>query len=287
MIDAKRRRRYAISEVTTIDCSFKEDCALYANVGCDGIGVWGFKMESVGPTRARDLMRRHELRAANCIPEGNSILPYVLSPEPSDPRDRVEAFLPRMERMAELEPETIVVITGPRGERSEGEVTDLCLSGFERIGQVASDLGVTVALEPIHLSMRDDFTVLWDIPGALEMLRTLDQPSFKLLVDTWHLWDTADVGRLLSENSDLIGGVHVSDWRMHSRGWADRAFPGEGKLLLTDLLDQIDELGFQGLYDVEIFSDDGRFGDDYSDSLWKLPPDEIVDRATRIFRKGS
>ena len=62
-----------------------------------------------------DLLQRHNLQAANCIPVGNSILPYVLSPEPDDPRKRVEAFLPNLERMARLNPETIVVITGPQG----------------------------------------------------------------------------------------------------------------------------------------------------------------------------
>jgi sugar phosphate isomerase/epimerase len=280
------RRRFAISEVTTINLSFEEDVQLYSSIGCDGIGVWGFKMEAVGPERARDLLDRHGLAAANCIPEGNSILPYVLSPEPADPRARVEAFLPRMERMAKLNPESIVVITGPQGDRSTQEVEDLCLEGFERIGQVASDLGVTIALEPIHKSVRDVFTVIWDLPGTIEMLRQLDQPSFKILVDTWHLWDTPDFMSLLLRHSDKIGGVHVADWREQTRTWADRAFPGEGKLPMKDLLDQLDAAGFNGLYDVEIFSDDGRFGADHSDSLWRLPPREVVERATRIFHKA-
>jgi sugar phosphate isomerase/epimerase len=278
-------RKYAISEVTTITLPFEDDVKLYAGVGCTGIGVWGFKMEAVGPERARELLDRHGLAAANCIPEGNSILPYVLSPEPADPRARVEAFLPRMERMAKLRPESIVVITGPQGDRSAQEVTDLCLEGFERIGRVAADLGVTVALEPIHRSVRDVFTVIWDLPGTIEMLRELDQPSFKVLVDTWHLWDTPDIMPLLVEHGDRIGGVHVADWRQETRSWADRAFPGEGKVPMDALLDRLDAAGFRGHYDVELFSDDGRFGVDHPDSLWKLPPAEIADRATRIFRR--
>ncbi len=111
-------RKFSISEVTTIRLSFEEDVKLYSDIGCHGIGVWGFKMDALGPDRALDLLRRHRLAATNCIPDGNSILPYVLSPEPADPRERVEAFLPRMERMAKLDPESIVVITGPQGDRS-------------------------------------------------------------------------------------------------------------------------------------------------------------------------
>lgn len=276
--------KFSVSEVTTMTCTFEEDVKLYASAGCAGIGVWGFKMKEVGAEKARDLMQRHGLAAANCIPELNSIFPYVLSPEPVNPKDRVEAFLPNLEEMAKLEPESIVVITGPQGDRSSQEATEQCLEGYERIGRTASDLGVTIAFEPIHKSMRDEFTMVWDMPGALEMLRQLDQPNFKILFDTWHLWDTPEVYRHVVDNIDLIGGVHVADWQKTSRSWADRAFPGEGILPMKKLLSALREAGFDGLFDVEIFSDDGQFADDYPDSHWKLPAEEIVERSIAIFR---
>ncbi len=286
-LESGQQWRYSVSEVTTMNCSFEEDVELYSKGGCQGIGVWGFKMDKIGPIRAKELLKRHNLSAANCIPELNSIMPYVLSPSPVDPLERVEAFLPNMERMAQLSPESIVVITGPRGERSVREATDLCLKGFERIGKVASDLGVTVALEPIHKSVADAFSLIWDLPGTIQMLKEINQPNFKLLFDTWHLWDTADVFDDLASHIEMIGGVHISDWREQTRAWTDRAFPGEGKVQLGKFLSSLKSAGFNGLYDVEIFSDDGHLGQCFPDSLWKLPPAEIVDRATRIFRSNA
>ena len=171
--------KYAISEVTTIDNTFEQDVELYSRMSVPGIGVWGFKMEAVGPLRAKEMLQQHNLSAANCIPNINSIMPYVLSPDPADPMKRVEAFLPNMESMAKLNPESIVVITGPQGDRSIEEVTDLCLKGFARIGSAARDLGVTITLEPIHRSGRNVFTTIWDIPGALELLRQLQEPRFR------------------------------------------------------------------------------------------------------------
>jgi sugar phosphate isomerase/epimerase len=276
--------KYAISEVTTINNTFEEDVQLYARYGAQGIGVWGFKMEEIGPERAGKLMAEHNLGAANCIPNLNSILPYVLSPEPTDPMKRVEAFLPNMESMAKLNPETIVVITGPLGDYSLEEARDLCRRGFERIGQVANDLGVTVALEPIHSSVKEVFTLIWDVPGALEMLREINQPNFKLLFDTWHLWDTPDIFEHIRNHIDLIAGVHIADWREDTRTWADRAFPGEGKLPMLEILNALHTAGFQGYYDVEIFSDNGQYDTAHPDSLWKLASEEIVERATQIFR---
>ena len=85
----------------------------------------------------------------------------------------------------------------------------------------------------------------------------------------------------------LIGGVHISDWYANSRGWADRAFPGEGTIHLGKLISAIDKAGFEGFYDIEILSDNGQFAIAYPDSLWRLPATEIVDRATMIFRDHS
>lgn len=276
--------KYAISEVTTINSTFEEDAALYAAAGASAMGVWGFKMETLGPARATEVLAQHGLAAANCIPDANSILPYVLSPDPVDPMQRIEAFLPNMERMAQLRPESIVVITGPIGERSGEEAFDLCVRGFQRMAQVADDLGVNLSFEPIHRSQTGVFTFIWDIPGALKLIRAVDHPRFKLLFDTWHLWDTANVEDHIRQNIGLIAGVHVAGWRNPTRTWADRAFPGEGEIPMRQLLTTIHDAGFRGHFDVELFSDDGRYDADYADSIWKLPPEEIVNRATRIFR---
>jgi sugar phosphate isomerase/epimerase len=55
---------------------------------------------------------------------------------------------------------------------------------------------------------------------------------------------------------------------------------------MAEILHKLDAAGFRGFYDVEIFSDNGEFDVAYPDSLWKLPPEEIVERSTRIFSAG-
>jgi sugar phosphate isomerase/epimerase len=65
----------------------------------------------------------------------------------------------------------------------------------------------------------------------------------------------------------------------------DRAFPGEGKTHVADLVVALDNAGFKGLYDVEIFSDNGQFSNKFPDSLWALPAEDIVRRATQIFKE--
>ena len=82
------------------------------SLGVQALAFGGFKMETIGWKRAKDLLLRSGLRATNCVPEVNSIMPYALSPTPEDPVQQVEALLPNLERMANLNPETIVMIRG-------------------------------------------------------------------------------------------------------------------------------------------------------------------------------
>jgi sugar phosphate isomerase/epimerase len=47
----------------------------------------------------------------------------------------------------------------------------------------------------------------------------------------------------------------------------------------------LDRAGWNGYYDLEIFSDNGAFGSAYPDSLWDLEPAELVRRARESFAR--
>jgi sugar phosphate isomerase/epimerase len=73
-----------------------------------------------------------------------------------------------------------------------------------------------------------------------------------------------------------IVGVHLSDRRDPPRGWCDRVLPGDGVIPLPEIFAALEAGGFNGWYDLEVLSDNGLFGNDYADSVWKLPPEQIV-----------
>ena len=75
----------------------------------------------------------------------------------------------------------------------------------------------------------------------------------------------------------------MNDWRDPTRGWCDRVLPGDGVADLPGILAALDEAGWRGPYDLEIFSDDGTFGNDYEGSLWRLAPQELARRGREAF----
>jgi sugar phosphate isomerase/epimerase len=78
-------------------------------------------------------------------------------------------------------------------------------------------------------------------------------------------------------------GVHVCDVREPTRCFADRLLPGDGVADVPRILGLLDRAGWDGFYDLEIFSDNGAFGNALPDSLWDVPADELARRGRTAF----
>ena len=154
------------------------------------------------------------------------------------------------------------------------------MEGLREVARTAEEVGVRLALEPIHSSARDEFTLVDNIPDAVALIDEVGEP-LGLLFDTWHLWDTPDVLDHIRAEAHRFPAVHVNDWRDPTRGWDDRALPGEGIMDLPAMFAALEDGGFEGWYDLEIFS-----SETYPDSLLKLDPVELVRRGRAGFEKA-
>jgi sugar phosphate isomerase/epimerase len=111
------------------------------------------------------------------------------------------------------------------------------------------------------------------------------EPNLGIGFDTWHLWDTPNLFEHIRSHARRIMGVHLSDRRNPTRGWADRVLPGDGTLDLPGMLRALEAAGYDGWYDLEVLSDNGMFGNNYPDSLWQVPPVQLVSRARAAFER--
>jgi sugar phosphate isomerase/epimerase len=278
-------RRFSISQITTLTSSFADDVGVYAEAGTDGIGIWELKLPAGGDAEALEQLEASGLGSAAAIPLVPSILPLPLMEGPSDPAERVDAICASLHRLAPFRPSGIVCLTGPAQELSPERARELVVDGLRTIGDEAERVGVRVGLEPINSVGGEDWTIVSSTPAAVELLDAANRPALGLQFDTWHLWNTDTLLDDIERECHRFTGVHVADWREPTRSWADRVLPGDGVAGLPAILAALDRAGWDGFYDVEIFSDNGTFGNAWPNSLWDIASEDLARRARRSFER--
>jgi sugar phosphate isomerase/epimerase len=270
-----RQLPFSVGEMTTYRQSFAEDLVVYREAGVDGIGIDASKVQD----DERDLKRFKESGLAASVSFGkpSSILPLPnWGGGPVEPAARIDALCRGIRRMAAFGPTACACVTGPLGDYSADEARDVVVTGLRRAANVAADEGMKLALEPMHSSISDRWSFITTLPEAVSLLDEVGAPNTGIVFDIWHLWDTPDLLPHIRALARRFVMVHVNDWRRPTRSWCDRVLPGDGVADVRGILGALDEGGFEGWFELEIFSDDGSFGSDYADSLWKRDPVELI-----------
>ena len=256
--------RLSISEITTVSQSFADDLDAYREAGADGIGIWEMKLEDDSLERFRE----SGLEAAAAIPAVPSILPLPLMEGPADPAERVEAICAGIARLAPFRPTCVLVLTGPGGDRAT------VLDGLRTIGEEGRRCGVRVVLEPVQREFAHHWTMVSSLGEAAALIDEAGA-ELDLMYDVWHLW--REPLQEINRHRDRIGAVHVADWREPTRNTNDRVLPGDG---VVDFAPILDALAWDGLFDLEIFSDP-----ELPDSLWRESPRGLAARGLEQMRR--
>ena len=264
--------RFSISTITTLASSFEDDLRAYREAGATGVGIWELKLGD----GALEAFESSGLASTNAVPATASIGPWPIG-GPDDPPERVEAYCAGLRRLAPFRPSAVVLLTG-RGQRAT------IVDGLRTIATEARRLGLRIALEPYSRFEGEGWSIVHTVRDAVALIDEAGVgDDVGVMWDAWHLWDDPGVEDDIASHIDRIAGVHVCDWRDPTRSFADRVLPGDGVADVPRLLGALDRAGWDGFYDLEIFSDNGAFGSAHPDSLWDVPADELARRGREAF----
>ncbi len=272
--------KLSISTSSTFKTSFDEDVAGYAKAGVEGIGVWEYKLPKGQDSRSIEAIAKAGLTTTICVPKVPCPLPDPFFAEPRDPKARIEELCNAIRRFAKFKPVGIMVFPGAPG-KDPVENRRIAVDGLRQAAKVADEVGVTLGLETLRKSAGSLATT---IEETLEMIDDIGVRNMKVIYDTWHFWDAPNLFDALRRHTKTFIGIQINDWPHGMRGWADRKLPGDGMMELPEIFGTLEAAGYNGWYDVEIFSDDGTFGNNFPDSLWKLGAEEFAQRAVKSFR---
>jgi sugar phosphate isomerase/epimerase len=274
--------KLSISTFTTWHSRCEDDLRVYREAGIDGIGLYEAKLPRGRDQESLEQLVKSGLQPTFCFPEVPSIIPGdTLFSQPRDRVARQARMCEGIARLAQFNPLQVILYAGPPGH-NVAEMRTWVIESFREASKVAADVGVRLAIEVLRPSVNG--SLVSTVTQALELIDEVGATNIDVLVDTWHFWDDPNAVADISRHADRVVGIQLADRRRDARGMMDRTLPGWGDSDIAGIIRGIRASGFDGWYEIEIFSDDGTFGNDYPDSLWKMPPERLVPEARAAFQ---
>lgn len=280
--------KVAISQLGFPDTSFEEDIEIVQQAGIPGISPDENKLPDGSEATLSQRMADAGIDAALGTPSDLTVLPILDPNMPQGSRDvdeRIGSIVGALAKLAPFHPVSVLVITGPEDDLSTKEARARAVDGFRTLSQEAKKLGMRIGIEPMREANRPTWTLVCSLAETLDLLDEIGEDDVGIIFDTWHMWDSADVYEMIPKAVDRIHGVQIADYREPNRSSVDRVVAGDGVGRLDLLVPLLRDSGYDGWYELEVFSDDGRFGNDFPDSLWKLPPLEYAQRQLAGFMR--
>jgi sugar phosphate isomerase/epimerase len=256
-------QRFAVNEITTYRWSFEEDVHNYVAAGIGGIGVWRQKLSDFGEEKAVELLGDTPLKVSSLLWAGG-----FTGTEGRSFKESLEDAGDAVRLAAALEASCLIIYTGPRGGHTHNHARRLIKSAATELAPQAAELGVVLAVEPMHVGCAAEWTFLTDLDETIELLDAVGDTGLKLAFDTYHMGhDPAILGRLV-ELAPRVAIVQLGDARQPPHGEQNRCPIGEGILPLGEIVSSLARGGYNGFYEVELIGEDIEAAD-YGELLAK------------------
>lgn len=241
----------SMNETTTFRWSFEEDVARYAAAGIPAIGVWRQKLSDCGQDRAIELLRKHGLKVSHLQWAGG-----FTGSDGRSYRDSVEDAREALRTAAAIGTNTLIVYSGARAGHTYNHARRLIQGALTELVPLAAELGVTLAVEPVHPGCAADCTFLTSLEEVAEVLEAVGSAQAKMVFDTYHLGQDPAILRHIPEIATQIALVQLGDAKQPPDGEQNRCRLGEGTIPLAKIIAELKSAGYDGYYDVELLGEE-------------------------------
>jgi len=255
----------SMNELTTFRWTFDEDVVRYKAAGFDAMGVWRQKLADFGEEKGIELLHESEMNVSNLMWIGG-----FTGSDGGTFRDSLEDATEAIELAAAMQAGALVCYSGARGGHTYNHARRLLVSALRELEPLARNLGVTLAVEPMHPGCADTWTFLTSLDDTLDVLAEINSPFVKMVFDTYHLGyeENENIVARCREIASQVAVVHLGDAVCPPAGEPNRCLPGRGELPLAEMLAALTEGGYQGYADIELIGEQME-GISYEDILAK------------------
>jgi sugar phosphate isomerase/epimerase len=174
----------------------------------------------------------------------------------------------------------IVLVCGSDPAQSLEDSRKQIRDGIEAILPDAAAAGIRLAIEPLHPMYADSRSAINTLSQANDMASAIKSKWVGIAVDVYHLWWDPlleqEVKRC-GDNGNLFA-FHICDWNIPTTDLLlDRGIMGEGCIPIKKIRSWVEAAGFNGFYEVEIFS--GKY--------WQQDQSRYLKKIVRAYKENT
>lgn len=266
--------KLAINQITNDPVHTEELAGMYYETGVPSVTPWRSKLEE----HKLDAGGFRKLADDNGLEiNGFCLCGFYGDKGVSGRQEQIDYNKRTIDMAAEIGAPSIVTVAG--GLLPDNKDLDYARKfNMEALSEVlayAREADVLLALEPLHPMYTADWSVVVSIKDANDWCDQLGD-GIGIVVDVYHTWWDPCLEEEIHRagKKDRILAAHVSDWLVPTKDiLLDRGIMGDGVIDIPKIRAWLENAGYQGRYEVEIFSND----------YWKLDQLEYIKQIKQRF----
>ena len=234
--------------------------------GITAISPWRDQIAAIGLDEAARIVKANGLQVTG-VCRGGMFPAETAAGRQANIDDNLRAI----DEAAALNADCLVLVVGglPGSSKDLPGARQMVTDGIAAMLPHARASGVKIAIEPLHPMYAADRACVNTIDQALDICETLGE-TVGVAVDVYHVWWDPRLEQAIARAGRMkrIFAHHICDWLVPTRDMLlDRGMMGDGVIDLPSIRKMVEDAGFYGPQEVEIFS---------QDNWWKRPGDEVL-----------
>lgn len=251
--------KLCVHTITTKPWPIEEAVEQYSRLGIKGITVWRQALEGRNPAIVGRRIREAGLTIVSLCRGG-----FFPAPDRGGRKAAIDDNLRAIDEAAELGAPLVVLVCGAAPgqplETSRRQIQE----GITAILPHTQACRIKLAVEPLHPMYADTRSAINTMQQANDLCDTLDSPWLGLAVDVYHVWWEPNLAAELRRcgQAGRLLAFHICDWKTPTEDLLnDRGLMGEGCIPIPTIRGWVEQAGFDGFNEVEIFSNKYWAGD--------------------------
>jgi len=247
--------KISVSQLSSIRWSFYQDVIRYNSLGYNSIGIWRPKLEDCDLLEAVDFLHEMKTEVSSIHWAGGFTGGNGLSYE-----DAIHDAREAIELTSRLNGNCLIIHPGCRNGHTNSHAQRLLLQAIESLLPVARDYDVKLALEIMPCELGKNWTFLQCLQSTLDFVDTFPAEQLGFVLDLYHVGLNCEIFENLSLFAHRIFLVQLADRLIPNQNTTHqkclRRIPGDGDIPFEKWLEQLDDLGYRGGFELELHGND-------------------------------